>query len=319
MTPTTFGRITSLSTAAALAIGLAACGQNARTADSVPTSTMSTTVSTTAAAPATTTTLTTTTTAAARSSAEFDELVAVGDAKMHLHCAGHGEHTVLLIAGFTSDRTAFGSVEAELSATSRVCSYDRFGTGTSDAPPAPQTFATQAHDLHELLAAAHEGGPYTVVGHSFGGDVAVTFTSLFPADVRGLLLLDASPVTWNAALCDVADDGSATAATFVAGCAMQSAPANNSEGLTGPATFAELAHITSLGAIPMIVDSAAHHGYEGLDPATESQLDEVWNDGQAHWASLSSDAQLVAVGQSGHQIQLDRPDLVIAQVAELNG
>ena len=319
MTPTTFTRIAAVSAAAAFALGLAACGQNAATSSSAPTSTMSTTVATTTPAPATTTTLTPTSTTAARSAAVFDELVAVGGAKMHLHCAGHGDQTVLLIAGFTSDRTAFGSVETEMSATSRVCSYDRFGTGTSDAPPAPQTFATQANDLHELLATAREGGPYTVVGHSFGGDVAVTFTSLFPGSVRGLLLLDASPVTWNAALCGVADDGSPTAATFVAGCAMQSAPANNSEGLAGPATFAELAGITTLGDIPMIVDSAAHHGYEELDPATASQLDEVWKDGQAHWASLSSAAQLVAVDQSGHQIQLDRPDLVIAQVAELNG
>ena len=319
MTHTTFSRIASVSAAAAFAIGLAACGQNAQTAGTAPTSSMSTTVATTTPAPTTTTTLTPTSTTAARSSAEFDELVIVGGARMHLHCAGHGDRTVLLIAGFTSDRTAFGSVEAELSATTRVCSYDRFGTGTSDAPPAPQTFATQAHDLHELLTAVHEGGPYTVVGHSFGGDVAVTFTSLFPGDVRGLLLLDASPVTWNAALCGVVDDGSPTAATFVAGCAMQSAPANNSEGLAGPAAFAELAGITALGATPMIVDSAAHHGYEGLDPVTASQLDEVWKDGQAHWASLSSAAQLVAVEQSGHQIQLDRPDLVIAQVAELNG
>ena len=248
----------------------------------------------------------------------LDELVAVAGGKLHLHCAGNGHDTVLLIAGFTNDRTAFGSVEAQLSASSRVCSYDRFGTGTSDAPPTPQTFATQAEDLHELLATVHEGGPYVVVGHSFGGDVAVTFSSLFPGDVRGLLLLDAPPATWNAALCGVADDGSADTATVDAGCAMQSDPANNSEGIDGPETFAELAHITSLGAIPMIVDSAAQHGYEGLDPTTASQLNEVWNDGQEHWASLSSAARLVAVDRSGHHIQLDRPDLVIAQVAELS-
>lgn len=317
MTPTTLSRITSLTAATALTIGLAACGRSAQTTDSAPSPTASTSTPTTTAPP-TTAAPTPTSTTSQRSSAALDELVAVGGAKMHLHCAGNGDHTVLLIAGFTSDRTAFGSVEAELSASSRVCSYDRFGTGTSDAPPTPQTFATQAEDLHELLTSVHEGGPYVAVGHSFGGDIAVTFTSLFAGDVRGLLLLDASPAMWNVALCGVADDGSEGAASFVAGCAMQSEPANNSEGLAGPATFAELAKITSLGAIPMIVDSAAQHGYEGLDPSTASQLNEVWNAGQQHWASLSSAAQLVAVDHSGHQIQFDRPDLVIAQVAELN-
>ena len=113
MTPTTFTRIAAVSAAAALALGLAACGQNAATSSSAPTSTMSTTVATTTPAPATTTTLTPTSTAPARSAAVFDDLVAVGGARMHLHCAGHGDRTVLLIAGFTSDRTAFGSVEVE--------------------------------------------------------------------------------------------------------------------------------------------------------------------------------------------------------------
>src|SRR3712207_8210128 len=60
---------------------------------------------------------------------------------------------------------------------SRVCAYDRFGTGTSDAPTTPQTFEDQVADLHELLDAVGEPGPYVVVGPSFVGAEAVTFRS----------------------------------------------------------------------------------------------------------------------------------------------
>ncbi|HEY5839986.1 MAG TPA: alpha/beta fold hydrolase, partial [Mycobacterium sp.] len=77
------------------------------------------------------------------------------------------------------------------------------GDGASDAPPAPQTFATQAADLHALLQSVGEPGPYVIVGHSFGGAEAVTFASMLPDEVHGLLLLDTSPPTWNTAICAV--------------------------------------------------------------------------------------------------------------------
>jgi pimeloyl-ACP methyl ester carboxylesterase len=239
---------------------------------------------------------------------------------MHLHCAGSGPTSVVLIAGFTDDRTTFGSVEASLWGTSRVCSYDRFGTGTSDAPSTAQTFATQAGDLHQLLTSANEPGPYVVVGHSFGGDVAISFASMFPDDVRGLLLLDTPPAAWNSAICAVEDDGSAAVADFVAACRMQSESANNIEGIDGPATFVRLAGIASLGDVPMIVDTAGPHDYaaNAMNPDTAARLSEAWNTGQQHWASLSTAAQLVQVDGSGHYIHIDRPDLVLAQVAELN-
>ena len=47
----------------------------------------------------------------------------------------------------------------------------------------------------------------------FGGAEAVTFASMFPTEVRGLLLLDASPPAWNTAICAVPDDGSSHVGT----------------------------------------------------------------------------------------------------------
>ena len=90
-------------------------------------------------------------------------------------------------------RRQLGSHHPALSGQSRVCSYARFGTGASDPPTTPQTFATSARDLHTLLNEIGEPGPFVVVGHSYGGAQAVTFAATYPDEVEGLVLLDATP------------------------------------------------------------------------------------------------------------------------------
>lgn len=53
-----------------------------------------------------------------------------------------------------------------------------------------------AEDLHEHFKA--EGlDQITLVGHSLGAKTAMTYASLFPADVSGIVSLDASPVDRN--------------------------------------------------------------------------------------------------------------------------
>jgi pimeloyl-ACP methyl ester carboxylesterase len=119
--------------------------------------------------PTTTTTATVSSTTGARPSTLVDELVAVHGARLHGQCDGAGPTTVVLIAGFNTGSDIWALIEPTASQRTRVCSYDRLGNGTSDAPPAPQTFATEAADLHALLQAAGEPGPYAIVGHSFRG------------------------------------------------------------------------------------------------------------------------------------------------------
>ncbi|HEX3090629.1 MAG TPA: alpha/beta hydrolase [Ilumatobacteraceae bacterium] len=261
----------------------------------------------------------TSTSAAPRPSGARDERVVVSGGRLHIRCSGTGPTTVLLIAGWNDDSTSFSTIEPILAATTRVCSYDKFGTGTSDPVPEPQHFSTQAAELHELLQVTNETGPYVVVGHSFGGDVAVTFASEFPDDVRGLLLLDATPATWNSVLCAVPDDSTAATAGLVQVCAMQAAPSNNAEGIDGPSAFAELAGITSLGSLPLIVDTLADRGYaeQGVGPALAARLADAWKTGQDHWVSLSSQGELVDVADSGHYIHISQPSLVIEQIAAL--
>jgi pimeloyl-ACP methyl ester carboxylesterase len=100
------------------------------------------------------------------------------------------------IAGFSSN---WVWVQNELAASTRVVAYDRAGLGWSDPAPEPQDAGQSAKDLHAALQGADIQGPYVLAGHSYGGLVVRAFTDLYPHEVVGMVLVDAShPDQWAA-------------------------------------------------------------------------------------------------------------------------
>ena len=243
-----------------------------------------------------------------RPSQLVDEIVSIRDGRMHLRCIGSGAETVVLISGWDDGGDKWGAIGT---ARDRVCSYARFGTGTSDPPPSAQTFDTQVADLHELLAAAGEPGPYVVLGHSFGGAEAVTFAAKYADEVKGLMLLDASPTSWPATVCSVA--------AYEAGCAIMHDPTLDPERLDVFPAFDEYVSITSLGDIPMTVMTAAHGTIRRFAQSELDRLNTLVRGPRARsrWASLSSSSSIVSVEHTGHHIELDQPQLVVQELVKL--
>ena len=236
---------------------------------------------------------------------------------MHIRCVGSGATTVVLIGGFNDGGDNWGAIEAPLARDARVCSSARLGTGTSDPPTAVQTFTSQATQLRAALESVGEPGPYVLAGHSFGGAEAVAFASMFPDRVSGLVLIDATPTTWPETACAVPDDGSDVARSFVDSCTIYFHPDGNPERLDVRAAFAEVATITTLGQLPMIVVTADTKAYDGLDAGEAAHLNDVWNEGQQRWAALSSVGQVVTVANTSHNIHLDQPAIVVEQIQNL--
>jgi pimeloyl-ACP methyl ester carboxylesterase len=260
----------------------------------------------------------TTTTTVERPARLVDALFEVSGGRMHLQCAGEGPTTVLLLPGWDDGGDkSWSAVQPVVAQHSRVCTYDRFGTGTSDAPSTTQTFTTEADDLDALLTTAGEPGPYVVVGHSFGGAEAVAFASEHRDDVVGLMLVDASPTTWPAALCAVPDDGTDTARGLQALCSTFHDPARDVEHLDAFTAFDEVAAITSLGHLPMVVMTAATRTIPGLADSELARLNTVWDAGVARWAALSTASKVVSVPDTGHYIQLEHPDVVMGALITL--
>jgi pimeloyl-ACP methyl ester carboxylesterase len=86
-------------------------------------------------------------------------------------------------------------VQPEVAKWTRACSYDRAGAGFSDPGPMPRTSVRIADELRSALLNAAIKGPYILVGHAFGGDNVRTFAARYPAEVAGLVLVEADVIS----------------------------------------------------------------------------------------------------------------------------
>ncbi|MGB2642438.1 MAG: alpha/beta hydrolase [Candidatus Acidiferrum sp.] len=115
-----------------------------------------------------------------------------GNLALNIDCQGQGSTTVILDSGLGVPAVGWNHVQPDVAKFTRVCSYDRAGYGWSGSTSAPRTSLEIAKELHALLTAANEKGPYILVGHSFGGYDVRVYNGQYPADVVGIVLVDAS-------------------------------------------------------------------------------------------------------------------------------
>ena len=71
-----------------------------------------------------------------------------------------------------------------------VIAYSRAGFGRSDAGSTDHSVPRAAADLHELLRRLPVKSPYVLVARSYGSLIARLFTSLYPTEVVGIVLVD---------------------------------------------------------------------------------------------------------------------------------
>ena len=103
-----------------------------------------------------------------------------GGRKMYLKCSGTGSPTVVLVGGLRASANDWDisdkskpTVFTGVGNFTRVCACDRPGTPVGEKPsrsdpvPQPTTAKDAVADLHVLLSAAGEAGPYVLVGHSY--------------------------------------------------------------------------------------------------------------------------------------------------------
>jgi pimeloyl-ACP methyl ester carboxylesterase len=123
------------------------------------------------------------------------KLVQAGSVKLNIDCSGtrvSGKPIVVLESAAGSPGRVWAKVQPEIAKFARVCSYDRAGLGWSDPATTPRTRQQEAEELKLLLTAAGENGPYIMAGFSQGGLTVQAFASQYPADVAGVVLVDAS-------------------------------------------------------------------------------------------------------------------------------
>lgn len=123
------------------------------------------------------------------------EMVDIGGRSLRIVCRGprNDRPLVVLEAGLWGFSAAWDAVQKKLEdAGVRSCAYDRAGLGFSDPGPEPRDGLAIVTDLEALLKAAHEPGPYILVGHSMAGLHTRFFAVRHPDEVKGLVLVDAT-------------------------------------------------------------------------------------------------------------------------------
>jgi pimeloyl-ACP methyl ester carboxylesterase len=108
----------------------------------------------------------------------------------HYQQSGEGADVVLLHA-VTSNLSIwlFINLIDTLAKDYRVTAYDLRGHGLTETTPTGYTSLEMAHDFAELHEALNLKPAY-LVGHSFGGVIAMHAASLYPDRVKGVILSD---------------------------------------------------------------------------------------------------------------------------------
>lgn len=249
-------------------------------------------------------------------------LIEVAGRSLFLSCTGDKKPTVLLEAGLGGDHTSWERVQPAVAELARVCSYDRAGLGASDPATTPRTSADVVQELHQLLAAAGESGPYLLVGHSFGGLFVRHFAHAYPEETLGVILVDAVHEAWweeaAALLPPPTIDEHEQLRNFRHYVTVEYAdPTLNPEGIDIPATARALQTVTTFGDKPLLVLVAGVPllGDGVLSPALTAQLNQLLQETlPAELTKLSTQSLRVTIDGSGHNIPQEQPNAVVAAI-----
>ena len=120
------------------------------------------------------------------------QLVDVGGYHLDVVRAGSGVPPVILVGGLGNALDTWAQIVPSAAEFSTVVAYSRSGLGRSEMGPSRHTVKDSVLELHTLLAKLNLKPPYVLVGASYGSILVRLYTSLYPAEVAGLVLVDGS-------------------------------------------------------------------------------------------------------------------------------
>ncbi|HEY0385471.1 MAG TPA: alpha/beta hydrolase, partial [Pyrinomonadaceae bacterium] len=116
--------------------------------------------------------------------------IEVNGSTLHYQQAGTGTEALVLVHGLTSNLAFWPTLLiAGLAARYRIILVDLRGHGYSGMPPTGYTTGSMAQDIKELLDSLDIGSAH-LLGHSYGGAVALNLAILYPERVISLILAD---------------------------------------------------------------------------------------------------------------------------------
>jgi len=236
--------------------------------------------------------------------------VTVHGHRMQLLVSGTGGPTAILESGDRSTHRAWRRVRDSLSAFTQVVAYDRAGLGQSELCPGARDAQTIARELRAALTAARIPPPYFLVGHSAGTLFVRVFASLFPNDVHGVLLLDPAMVDFYPRVERTYPEMAKRFMALDSIDRLTNTPGELAEDAGWETSLEQAKASDAMFRAPTTLLSA------GVRPDLEV-LEGMFREEQQRWAARKRNVTFRIVSHTGHTIQADRPDTVLAVIRSM--
>ena len=265
------------------------------------------------------------------------QIYPIFDTALHLVCMGKGQPTIVLESGLGGNYLDWTLAQPLIAEHHHVCAYDRAGAGFSQSTTRSRTAANITDDLHKLVVEAGLQRPFILVGHSFGGMMALHYALRFPSDVAGLLLLDPMHPDQFARFAEAGVDVPTEpnlilgrTASFAATYALPEELHARAMYLAGSDTarifmvkemrwmVLDAGEVRAAGYphLPSLILLHGNHEWDGSYP--DGRMERAWQAMHRDLAQAIGAPAPIAIAQSGHQLALDAPEAVASAIEELS-
>jgi pimeloyl-ACP methyl ester carboxylesterase len=221
--------------------------------------------------------------------------------------AGIGTPTVVFEAGLGHGKRTWAPVFNAISAATRAVAYDRAGYGQSEPSSQSRDGLQIVLELRALLRTEGIKPPYVLVGHSLGGTYMKLFAKTFPDEIAGVVLVDARHAEFTQRCRQwgvprmLYDPPEALLALM--------SPIARAELAAAPLTLKQARRAGTFPPVPLIVLTQSN-----VTSRWPRGLGKVWEASQHSLAKMSRLGRIKVCDDSGHNVHMDRPDVVVKAV-----
>ena len=247
-------------------------------------------------------------------SAAPSQFIKVNEFELEYEIAGNGKHTVLLEAGGSSPMTDWDPVFSQIAQQATVIRYSRVGNGKSTQIKRHFTSRDYADYASALLEKLNVEQPVIYVAHSYGGSVARDFAAAYPDKVKALLLLDPSSEHDVDILRAIdLEQGNREIAQIKLD-DMANGMSNSYLDFWSKRPLPDYPQIKDM-PVTVIVSVKTMDNPPNLFFTDKGR--ELWGAHWQSWAGTFPQGRAVLTDKSGHFVQFDQPDLVLAELTRL--
>lgn len=221
--------------------------------------------------------------------------------------AGTGSPTVVFESGLGQGKRTWAPVFNAVAELTRAVAYDRAGYGQSERSAASRDGLQIVLELRDMLRTENLAPPYVLVGHSLGGTMVKLFAKTFPDEVCGVVLVDARHEEFTQRCRQYGvnrllyDPPPALLSVLP--------PVPRAELQAAPLTLKQARRAGTFPDVPLIVLTQSN-----VTSRWPQTLGKVWEAGQRKMARMSVLGRIKVVGNAGHNLHMDRPDVVVRAV-----